>query len=118
MTTEEKLKFLASGEKNLSNVGKEIVEMDFAQTIQFEEDMKPKLESKEFNMKTEVKTEVKEESFETFEAREQVGIDFITSRNFDHSFYDSEWNKLIKPCHLKLVKIDQQYKQISQIKFG
>ena len=46
-SSEEKLKFLASGEKDLSNVGKDIVEMDFAQTIEFEEDMKPKLESKE-----------------------------------------------------------------------
>ncbi len=34
-SAEEKLKFLASGEKNLSNIGKEIVEMDFAQKIQF-----------------------------------------------------------------------------------
>jgi hypothetical protein len=27
----------------------------------------------------------------------------------------SEWNNLIKPCYLKLVKIDDQYQQISQI---
>ena len=46
-STEEKLKFLASGEKDLSNIGKDIVRMDFSETIEFEEDMKPKLESKE-----------------------------------------------------------------------
>ena len=39
----------------------------------------------------------------------------ISSRNFDHSFYESEWNRLIKPCYLKLVKTDQQYQQISKI---
>ena len=100
-STEEKLKFLASGEKNLSNVGKEIVEMDFAQTIQFEEDMKPKLESKEFSMKTEVKTEVKEESFETFEAREQGGIDFITSKNFDQDVNETEFPTQKTDCRIK-----------------
>ena len=81
-STEEKLKFLSSAEKDLSSfhqtiefeegikleskegllgikkekidrtkdlssIGKEIVEMDFAQTIEFEENIKPKLESKE-----------------------------------------------------------------------
>ena len=43
----------------------------------------PFVKSELLNMKTEVKTEVKEEPFETFEAREQGGIDFITSRNFE-----------------------------------
>ena len=42
-------------------------------------------------IKTEIKTEVKEEPFEKFEAREQGGIDFITSKDFDHSFNKSEF---------------------------
>ena len=46
-SAKEKLKFLASAEKDLSVVGKEIVQMDFAQTIEFEENIKPKVESKE-----------------------------------------------------------------------
>ena len=75
----------------------------------------PFVKSELFHMKKEVKSDVKQEPLETFEAREQGRIDFITSRNFDLSFYESEWNKLIKPCYLKLVKIDQQYQQISKI---
>ena len=34
------------------------------------------------DVKTEVKTEVKVETFDEFEAREQVGIDFITNQGF------------------------------------
>ena len=34
------------------------------------------------DVKTEVKTEVKVETFYEFEAREQVGIDFITNQGF------------------------------------
>ena len=45
-STKEKLKSLSSAEKGLSSVGKEIVKTDFAQKIEFEEDIKPKLESK------------------------------------------------------------------------
>ena len=42
-------------------------------------------------MKTEVKTEVKDEPFGKFEARDQDGIDFITSKDFDHSFNKPEF---------------------------
>jgi hypothetical protein len=42
-------------------------------------------------IKSEVKTEVKEEPFEKFEAREQGGIDFITCTDFDHSLNESEF---------------------------
>ena len=42
-------------------------------------------------MKTEVKTEVKEEPFATFEASEQGGIDFITSKDFDQNVNESEF---------------------------
>merc|ERR1712208_96583 len=42
-------------------------------------------------MKTEIKTEVKEEPFENFESREQDKIDCITSQNFDHSFNEPEF---------------------------
>ena len=42
-------------------------------------------------MKTEVKTEVKDEPFGKFEAREQGGIDFITSKDFDTSFNKPEF---------------------------
>ena len=43
-------------------------------------------------IKSEVKTEVKEEPFEKFEAREQGGIDFITSTNFED---------LVLPSHVQ-----------------
>ena len=45
-------------------------------------------------MKTEVKTEVKDEPFGKFEAREQGGIDFITSKDFDHSYKMPEFPTL------------------------
>ena len=51
-------------------------------------------------MKTEVKTEVKEEPFEKFESREQEGIDLITSKNFDHSLAKSELTEM-KTGHVK-----------------
>ena len=35
------------------------------------------------DVKTEVKKEVKVETFDEFEAREQIGIDFITNKDFD-----------------------------------
>ena len=35
-------------------------------------------------MKTEIKNEVKEEPFQDFESREQMGIDLITSEEFHH----------------------------------
>ena len=42
------------------------------------------------HMKMEVKEEVKTENFENFEAHEQVGIDHITNKDFDHPFMKSE----------------------------
>ena len=45
-------------------------------------------------MKTEVKTEIKDEPFGKFEAREQGGIDFITSKDFDHSYNMPEFPTL------------------------
>ena len=41
-------------------------------------------------MKTTVKAEVKEETFEKFEARKQGGIDLTNSNDFDRSFNESE----------------------------
>ena len=52
-------------------------------------------------IKSEVKTEVKEEPFENFEAREQDGIDFITSADFDHSFNESEFPTQKTDCAIK-----------------
>ena len=51
--------------------------------------------SESIEMKTEVKTEVKTERFEDFEVHEQVGIDHITSKDFDHPFIksDTSWMK-------------------------
>ena len=45
--------------------------------------------SKKFEL-NEMKIEVKEENFENFEALEQVGIDHITSKDFDRPFNKSE----------------------------
>ena len=42
-------------------------------------------------IKSEVKTEVKDETFEKFESREQDGIDFTTSKNFDQNVNVSEF---------------------------
>ena len=36
-------------------------------------------------MKTEVKVEVKKETIEDFDADEQIGIDFITKKDFDYA---------------------------------
>ena len=41
-------------------------------------------------MKTEIKSEVKEEPFQDFESREQMGIDFITSEEFHHPSKDED----------------------------
>ena len=76
-----------------------------SETIELNTDLKTEVKQENFwefdypfvakseltNMKTEVKTEVKEEPFEKFEAREQGGIDFITSKDFDHSLNESEF---------------------------
>ena len=42
----------------------------------------------------EIKTEVKEENFEDFEALEQLGIDYITSKDFDPPSIESETFKI------------------------
>ena len=60
-----------------------------------------KIEAKSVLIKSEVKTEVKEEPFEKFEAREQGGIDFITSKDFDLSFNESEFPTEKTDCALK-----------------
>ena len=45
-------------------------------------------------MKTEFKAEVKEEAFQEFEAREQDGIDHITSKDFDNPYIKSETSRM------------------------
>ena len=43
------------------------------------------------SVKLEVKTEFKQEPFEVFEAREQVGINIITNENFNPWFRWNDW---------------------------
>ena len=45
--------------------------------------------SEAFLIKTEFKVEVKEEAYEEFNANEQIGMDFITSKDFDTSIQSS-----------------------------
>ena len=52
------------------------------------------VKSETIDMKTNLKPEVKQENFGEFEAREQVGIDFITSKDFDYPFAKSELIKM------------------------
>jgi hypothetical protein len=85
------------------------------------------VKSETIEIKREVKNEIKLENFEEFEAREQVGIDFITSNDFPdlnhqpdcHSKY-SESNITVKDeqpnvslrdffCDLCSLQFDKQY---------
>ena len=47
------------------------------------------VKSETIDMKTDLKTEVKQENFGEFEAREQVGIDLVTSKDFNCPFAKS-----------------------------
>ena len=47
-------------------------------------------------MKTEVKAELKEETFEDFDAQEQTGIDLITNKDFDYASNESKVSTNVK----------------------
>ena len=49
-----------------------------------------RIKSEAISIKTDLKTEVKEEKFRDFEAHEQVGIDLITSKDFETPIVKSE----------------------------
>ena len=112
-STEVELEILSSAAKNLSSVRKEIVKMDFNQIIEpcgkfeareqggqtskdfdhplaksklIKSDVKTLVKSETIEMKTDLKTEIKQENLGEFEAREQVGIDFITDKDFKTPF--------------------------------
>jgi hypothetical protein len=47
------------------------------------------IKSATFRMKTECQAEVKEKPFKEFDAHEQIGMDFITSKDFDALKHES-----------------------------
>ena len=62
------------------------LELDKMETEAKEESFEDgSIKSETFGIKTEFKAEVKEETFEEFDAHEQIGMDFITSKDFDTS---------------------------------
>ena len=112
-STEVELEILSSAAKNLSSVRKEIVKMDFNQIIEpcgkfeareqggqtskdfdhplaksklIKSEVKTLVKSETIEMKTDLKTEIKQENLGEFEACEQVGIDFITDKDFKIPF--------------------------------
>ena len=42
-------------------------------------------ENEDLQLKTEVKVEVKEETIESFDVHEQIGIDLITDKDFNYA---------------------------------
>ena len=62
------------------------------------------MNSETIEIKREVKNEIKLENFEEFEAREQVGIDFITSNDFSNQNHQPD-------CHSKYLKSDITVKE-------
>ena len=62
------------------------------------------VKSETIEIKREVKNEIKLENFEEFEAREQVGIDFITSNDFSNQNHQPD-------CHSKYLKSDITVKE-------
>ena len=62
------------------------------------------VKSETMEIKTEIKDEIKLENFEEFEAREQVGIDFITSNDFSNQNHQPD-------CHSKYLKSDITVKE-------
>ena len=98
----------------------------------FDRSLEPKLESEQGRLRIkeekglklemkQVKLEIKEDpidlqaAFEQKDDLKQQNVAAHKQKNALKCSKKSEWNKLIKPCYLKLVKIDQQYQQIYKI---
>ena len=71
-----------------------------------------KEDPKDFN---EQHLEIKEEAFDQKDSLKQQNAVVHEQKDALKCSNKSEWKKLIKTCYLKLVKVDQQYQQLSQI---
>ena len=83
---------LSSQEAIIFKIKDEPIDQDFSLPSTNQDNTLVKPES--IDMKTDLKTEVKQENFGDFEAHEQIGIDFVTSKDFNYPFVISDLIKI------------------------
>ena len=110
-----KLEFLSTAAKDLSSVGKEIVKTDFDQTIEFEENVKPKHESKGELL------HIKEEKIDPTEGKLVSKHLFkdgkeIVKMNFDQKIVFEEHSQPKLECKEEFLQIKEEKIEPTEVK--
>ena len=110
-----KLEFLSTAAKDLSSVGKEIVKTDFDQTIEFEENVKPKHESKGGLL------HIKEEKIDPTEGKLVSKHLFndgkeIVKMNFDQKIVFEEHSQPKLECKEEFLQIKEEKIEPTEVK--